>query len=257
MSFTKEDRAAILEALNKVKASIENVPKDGTNPHFGYRYVSEASLNRAVRASMIENGLILIPSVVPDWPIRIDEKGVTHVLFEYQVAHVSGAVWPETIRVYGQGNDRDSKGGWGDKGAYKASTGAYKYLLLRLLQIDTGDDPELDHLDDSSKMAPRKRPEEDQRDAEPPAHEDENQALPEDDDGPGVDLKAAGIYREAFKAVESVYGAGATNDTQKKFKALDWALATMGLRVTKQIRTQDQAKMLVTLIRQWAKANKK
>jgi ERF superfamily len=43
-----------------------------------------------------------------------------------------------TISMGGQGIDP------GDKGIYKAETGANKYALLKLFQIPTGDDPELD-----------------------------------------------------------------------------------------------------------------
>jgi hypothetical protein len=52
-------------------------------------------------------------------------------------------VWPHKVRAIGTGNDKN-KNGVGDKGTYKALTGANKYLLFKLFQIETGDDPEKD-----------------------------------------------------------------------------------------------------------------
>ncbi len=61
---------------------------------------------------------------------------------EYTLAHISGETWPTPLVAQGCGNDKNSKGGVGDKGCYKAITGANKYMLFKLFQIETGDDPE-------------------------------------------------------------------------------------------------------------------
>ena len=44
------------------------------------------------------------------------------------------------IIAAGCGGDRN-KNGVGDKGLYKALTGANKYMLFKLFQIETGNDP--------------------------------------------------------------------------------------------------------------------
>jgi hypothetical protein len=78
------------------------------------------------------------------------------VLIDYTLVHKDGEVWPEKITAAGMGNDRAKNGTVGDKGVYKAITGANKYVLFKLFQIETGDDPEQvsDHDSGSDKPAP-------------------------------------------------------------------------------------------------------
>ena len=78
------------------------------------------------------------------------------------MAHTSGEIWPDKITAVGCGNDRARNGTVGDKGVYKAITGANKYLLFKLFQIETGDDPENEvappQEEDKSKDSPVKKP---------------------------------------------------------------------------------------------------
>lgn len=129
----------IIGALNTVMKSCGYVQKTGKNAFHGYKYAGEGDLLEKLRPAMVENGLILIPSVTEQ--STIDEYGNTRVRVEYTLAHVSGEIWPHPIVAQGCGNDRN-KNGVGDKGLYKAITGANKYLLFKLFQIETGDDPE-------------------------------------------------------------------------------------------------------------------
>ena len=131
----------IATALHAVMSKVSYVQKQNKNDFHGYSYASEADLLEKLRPAMIEEGLMLIPSVqaVSD----IDANGNTMVFMEYTLIHKDGEVWPEKIKAAGAGNDRN-KNGVGDKGLYKALTGANKYLLFKLFQIETGDDPEND-----------------------------------------------------------------------------------------------------------------
>jgi hypothetical protein len=132
--------AKIAKALHAVMAKVSYVQKDGKNAFHGYRYASEAALLAALRPAMIEEGIFLIPSISMVKPI--DDHGNTHVEMEYTLVHKDGEVWPYNIRAAGMGNDRAKNGAVGDKGVYKAITGANKYLLFKMFQIETGDDPE-------------------------------------------------------------------------------------------------------------------
>ena len=132
----------IIAALNDVMGKVAYVQKTGKNSFHGYKYASEADLLDKLRPALIEAGLVLIPSVKDD-PFT-DNHGNTNVTVEYTLAHVSGEVWPDKIVAVGCGNDRAKNGVIGDKGVYKALTGANKYLLFKLFQIETGDDPERD-----------------------------------------------------------------------------------------------------------------
>jgi hypothetical protein len=133
--------AKIAAALHEVMSKVGYVQKTGRNSFHNYRYAGEADLLAVLRPAMVDAGLLLIPSVVDHSPI--DEHGNKDVVIEYTLAHRDGDVWPHKVRAIGTGNDKN-KNGVGDKGTYKALTGANKYLLFKLFQIETGDDPEKD-----------------------------------------------------------------------------------------------------------------
>jgi hypothetical protein len=139
----------IIKALNEVMKSVSYVQKSSENKFHGYKYASESSLLESLRPAMIDQGLVLIPSIGNVSPI--DANGNTTVTVEYTLAHTSGEIWPDKIIAVGCGNDKSKSGSVGDKGIYKALTGANKYLLFKLFQIETGDDPEKE---DGDKSAP-------------------------------------------------------------------------------------------------------
>lgn len=131
----------ILEALHAVMSEVGYIQKTGVNDFHKYSYASEADALAVLRPAMLKHGLILIPSA--NMPTEVDVHGNTFVRVEYTLAHKDGDVWPEKIAAVGAGNDRNRQGGVGDKGVYKALTGANKYLLFKLFQMETGDDPEI------------------------------------------------------------------------------------------------------------------
>jgi len=143
-----EPRSKILFALHEVMSKVGYVQKKGTNDFHKYKYAGEGNLLEALRPAMVEAGLLLIPSASERE--EIDSYGNTHVVVEYTLAHKDGEIWPEKIRAFGAGNDRN-KNGVGDKGLYKALTGANKYLLFKLFQIETGDDPEEKNTQESAE----------------------------------------------------------------------------------------------------------
>jgi hypothetical protein len=152
----------IIKALNEVMKSVSYVQKSSENKFHGYKYASESSLLESLRPAMIDQGLVLIPSIGNVSPI--DAHGNTTVTVEYTLAHTSGEIWPDKIIAVGCGNDKSKSGSVGDKGIYKALTGANKYLLFKLFQIETGDDPEKEEGDkstpsqESEKPTPKKQP---------------------------------------------------------------------------------------------------
>ena len=121
-------------ALNCVMKDVTYVQKGGQVKYTGtkYSYMSEANLLEAARPAMVKHGLALMPSCEE---IKVEGKMV-FVKMSYTLTHVSGAVWPEKLSMWGSGMDS------GDKAIYKAITGANKYMLFKLLNIPTGDDPE-------------------------------------------------------------------------------------------------------------------
>ena len=158
--------AKIATALHEVMSKVGYVQKTGKNTFHGYRYAGEADLLEKLRPAMVEAGLLLIPSVRHVGPV--DQFGNVSVEVEYTLVHKDGDIWPEKVVGVGCGNDKSPKTGRvGDKGVYKAITGANKYVLFKIFQIETGDDPERDEqtdqpLDAAAKSATA-------RPADPPA----------------------------------------------------------------------------------------
>lgn len=132
--------AAIAKALHDVMSEVGYVQKSGKNAFHGYKYAGEADLLEVLRPAMVKAGLLLLPSVRNVTPV--DEYGNVTVIVDYMLVHKDGDIWPEKLSAAGMGNDKAKNGSVGDKGVYKAITGANKYLLFKLFQIETGDDPE-------------------------------------------------------------------------------------------------------------------
>ena len=132
---TVTSERVILIALNKVMQEVGYVQKQ-SRVQYGntkYNYASEAELLSALRPAMVAVGLVFVPSVHSIIPRGSD--GNTYVEMKYMLGHISGAVWPYELKAWGCGGDK------GDKGLYKAITGANKYMLFKLFQIETGNDP--------------------------------------------------------------------------------------------------------------------
>ncbi len=140
--------ASIIKALCNVMGECGVVKKSGKNKFHNYDYATDEDLVGMVRPLMAKHGLALIPSLagMPQVESVQTKNGTaSHVsiMMEYTLAAVSedgktGEVWPEKIRTFGEAIDN------GDKGFYKASTGANKYTIFRLFQLAAGDDPERD-----------------------------------------------------------------------------------------------------------------
>jgi len=147
----------VAKKLLAVMKAVKYVQKDGKNTFQHYNYASEAALIGAIRIHLIEAGLVLVPSVT-EYQIHFSEyekngkpitNSLTSAIVEYTVIDADSGE-SITFRTLGQGADT------GDKGAYKAATGANKYALMKLLQIATGDDPEADTEDDDTGKKPAK-----------------------------------------------------------------------------------------------------
>ena len=129
---------SIIKAINEVVSNTGYMQKTETHK-MGYKYADELAVLAQVRPAMIKAGLVLMTSMRSQ--TGIDEQGVTDVMMEYTLAHIDGSVWPEKLTMGGRGKDMFTKG-VGDKGIYKAITGAHKYFLFKLFLMPSGDDPE-------------------------------------------------------------------------------------------------------------------
>jgi hypothetical protein len=143
--------AKIAAALHAVMEEVSYVQKTGKNTFHNYKYAGEADLLEKLRPAMLKHGLLLLPSVRA---VTCDDHANYTVLMDYTLVHKDGDVWPVTIGAAGCGSDKSKTGTVGDKGVYKAITGANKYLLFKLFQIETGDDPEVTSPGEGVRPAP-------------------------------------------------------------------------------------------------------
>lgn len=131
----------VLEAINKVKQETEAVSKTGKNQAQRYKYATHNDVLNEVRDSLVKNKLVIIPTDVKDIHTIEKEKSNVHFFTQvYTAYHVDEGV-PVEICIRCAGSDS------GDKSAYKANTGAMKYLFIDLFNLPTDADPENDSND--------------------------------------------------------------------------------------------------------------
>lgn len=122
---------SLAKKLVKVMASLKAVKKTGYNDFHKYAYATEADVLDEVRDALAKENIFIFQSVEG----VTKESDLTTVMIQY--TFVDGDTG-ETMNVKAAGQGKDS----GDKGIYKAQTGANKYFLLKNFLIPTGDDPE-------------------------------------------------------------------------------------------------------------------
>ena len=130
------------QKLAEAALSIKGVEKDGRNDFHKYDYTSAEGLLRTVRGELLERGIVLLPSVlaIEERPVKTakgNDSTVTTVRMEFALVD-SETGEREDQTWAGTGDDP------GDKGLYKAYTGAIKTFLRELLLLPMGDDPEAD-----------------------------------------------------------------------------------------------------------------
>ncbi len=242
-SKSTHPQGRIIEALLKCQMEVESIPKTGTAPPVmgSFKFAEVGQVVTAARNALIKNGLVLTSRVHPDVTPRIDEQGITHVVYVFDLWHESGECIQNISSIYAHGGDRNSKGGWGDKGGNKASTAAQKYGIIRLFNIPTVDDdsdgqslPETDRKRAESPSPRRSAPRPAPSSAPAPAPEPQGNR-----EGPATEaqLKSARIYPIGFKKAEEFFTKDeCQEDKAKKFCAIDWALQRIGCRTIKQLR---------------------
>lgn len=152
--MTKTKYPDIYAALLSVYEAVEYIQKTKTGPATmgAYKYAGEADVIAAIRPAMVEAGIVVYPlgiSIVSQEE-RIGEAKAskypgsepkppsvsTHVLalYTFRFAHDSGTFIDAC--ALGEGLDV------GDKAAYKAATGAFKYALRQTFCVEVGNDPD-------------------------------------------------------------------------------------------------------------------
>lgn len=125
----------------KVMEAVGYVPKLGKNESQNYFYARDADMADEVRTALIKNGIAVFATVL-ERSVAVDAvktkfgaQNLTTVKMRFTFMDVDTGEKFEA-EFFGDGWDS------GDKGIYKAMTGAGKYCLKETFLIPTGDDPE-------------------------------------------------------------------------------------------------------------------
>ena len=131
----------ICQRMSAVMTEVGTVEKDKTNSFQHYEYASEFAIKKALQPLLIKYGVLFSLSVTDQTVIEgKDSKGqdrlTTLIDVSYQFTNIDEPADCVTGKFRSQGQDS------GDKGIYKAITGAIKYILTSSFLIPTGEDPE-------------------------------------------------------------------------------------------------------------------
>lgn len=151
----------ILRKLHDVMKDCAYIQKDKENSFHKYKYASEAAIKEKLHEALVTHGVLPQFSI-----IAVTEREIPKPPKEGKPA---ASEWATTAQLHYRFIDIESgesiEGtffGCGvdqaDKGIYKATTGAIKYILTSQFLIATGDDPEGDAKPAKEKPAPRSAP---------------------------------------------------------------------------------------------------
>ncbi len=133
-------------------SEIKNVEKNGLNQNQNYKFAKETDFVDKVKPLLGKYRLVMLPKIVSNTVTQYGDPTkpsfLTVVEMEYTLIDIDSKD-REVIKVSGQGSDR------GDKGIYKAMTGAKKYAYSVTFHISTGDDPETTENEKKQKAAPK------------------------------------------------------------------------------------------------------
>ena len=136
------DKLTIFQKINRITAELESIVKDGKNP-MGYKYLSHAQVLSSLRPLLVKHGVVVYPVMgLPQITDTIDKKTgnvsgkMTSFQAQYKFVNIDNHEDYFVAATIGQGADN------GDKGAYKAATGAMKYVLFQTFLVESEDDPE-------------------------------------------------------------------------------------------------------------------
>ena len=131
----------VYKKIHEVMKAIEYLKKDD-KISFGstnYSAISEEHVTTVVRAELVKNKLIIVPIAQEhtrtDTVLERSISRLTTVNTTYRILDVEDDSYIDAVSS-GTGVDTQ------DKGVGKAMTYSYKYLLLRLFAIPTGEDPD-------------------------------------------------------------------------------------------------------------------
>lgn len=142
----------IYQRINAVRKQIGYVQKDKSVSTGGgsYKAVTHDAVTGMVRAALIENGIVIVPSVVSA-VFHQKEPEAKQRLYEatYQIDFVNVDDPADKITTQQNAHALDN----GDKAPGKAMSYATKYAILKLFNIETGEDEESRYQQEESDVS--------------------------------------------------------------------------------------------------------
>ena len=133
---------SLFAKLAAVVEEVSGVEKDGRNDFHKYDYATAEAIMRAIRGPLATRKVALIPSLLThEERESVSEKGKKSTLTTVRIRFTfADGETGETHECEWAGTGDDP----GDKGLYKAYTGAIKTFLRETFLLPAGDDPEAD-----------------------------------------------------------------------------------------------------------------
>lgn len=138
-----DNTISIYNKIFNIIIELNGVNQNGYNSFHKYKYIKQEDIINAIKPLLIKNKLVITSEVIEEETIEIKDKGMfTKVTLEFTITDLDSMA--QTKQIY-RGNGIDV----GDKGIYKAMTGAEKYFYMKNFLIGTGnDDPEYNGIDE-------------------------------------------------------------------------------------------------------------
>jgi hypothetical protein len=139
--------------LAYITGKMAGIPKAGFNANQKYKFVRESDVAEKLSALLADQHVFLKQTVLSHSMIELYKaaSGSTMWLTEVEVEFtwMDGDTGETLGPVVFPGHGADT----GDKGIYKAMTGAEKYAIMKTFLVSTGDDPEADEKVDKAAAA--------------------------------------------------------------------------------------------------------
>ena len=135
------------QKIARIRQNLKYTEKRGENKFHHYNYVMAADIAADMGKLLAEAGVVIgRRNLVVTWA-EVGDQTEARLTCTYVLRDVDTGAELHFDSA-GQGRDK------GDKGVYKAHTGAYKYFFIQALAMPIGDDPENDSNERGGSKAP-------------------------------------------------------------------------------------------------------
>ena len=142
-----EQKLNLFQRLNEIRKGVDYIQKDksvSTGASGSYKAVTHDMVTAMTRDLFVKHGVIVFPSVVSSkmsQPLQLDpakpnRQWLYEATYDFKFCNVDDRADFELVRIESHANDN------ADKAPGKALSYAKKYAILKVLEIETGEDEE-------------------------------------------------------------------------------------------------------------------